>query len=92
MRKILLPVVAALSLLAPSLALAAPQTTETTIKALDATAMTITATDGTVYHLASSATFMPQARKFADLKVGSKVKLTWDKLGTLNEASQVQIE
>lgn len=85
MRKILLPLVAAASLLAPSLALAAPQTTELTIKALDAKAMTITANDGVVYHL-------PVAFKVADLKTGQKVKVTWDKMGSLNQASTVEIE
>lgn len=85
MRKILLPIVIAASLLAPSLALAAAQTIDVTIKSLDAKAMTITANDGVVYHL-------PVAFKVADLKAGQKVKVTWDKMGTLNQASKVEIE
>lgn len=85
MRKILLPLVTAMALIAPSLALAAAQTTDVTIKALDAKAMTITAGDGMVYHL-------PTAFKVADLKAGQKVKVTWDKVGSLNQASKVEIE
>jgi hypothetical protein len=85
MHKIMLPLVVVAALAAPSLALAAAQTTEITIKSLDAKAMTVTANDGVVYHL-------PTAYTVADLKAGQKVKLTWDKMGTLNQASKVDIE
>lgn len=85
MHKLMLPLVVAAAIVAPSLALAAAQTTEVTIKSLDAKAMTITASDGVVYHL-------PTAYTVADLKIGEKVKVTWDKMGTLNQASKVDLE
>jgi Cu/Ag efflux protein CusF len=85
MRKILLPLVITAALAAPSLALAAAQTTDGTIRAIDQKAMTVTLNDGEVFHL-------PPAYKVADLKAGAKVKVTWDKMGTLNQASTIVIE
>jgi Cu/Ag efflux protein CusF len=66
-------------------ATAAPSTTEGTIKALDAKAMTLTLNDGSVYDLAKSI-------KMASLKVGEKVKITWTKVGKVDEASAVVVE
>jgi hypothetical protein len=85
MRKFILPVVTAAALLAPSLAMAAVQTTEGTIKSIDAKAMTITLNNNQAYHL-------PASYRVADLKAGEKVKVTWDKMGQLNEASKVEVE
>lgn len=88
MRKFVLPLILVASLGVSSMAMAAtvaPSTTEGTIKALDAKAMTLTLTDGSVYNLA-------KAIKIASLKVGEKVKITWTKVGTLDEASAVVVE
>jgi hypothetical protein len=91
MRKYILPLVIGASLFAPTLALAAAQTTEVTIKSLDAKALTITANDGVVYHVPSIAQFVPATAQFAQLKIGEKVKVTWDKAGMLNQASKLEI-
>lgn len=88
MRKFVLPLILVASLGVSSMAMAAtvaPSTTEGTIKALDAKAMTLTLADGSVYNLA-------KAIKIASLKVGEKVKITWTKVGTLDEASAVVVE
>jgi len=82
MRKLVLPLVLIASLGASSLAMAAGQTAEGTIKAIDSKAMTLTLSDGSIYKL-------PAKFKVADLKAGEKVKVTWDKMGTANEASAV---
>ncbi|HQZ13483.1 MAG TPA: hypothetical protein PK286_11430 [Devosia sp.] len=92
MRKIILPLAIVATLLSPAIAFAAPTTTDVTIKSLDAKAMTITATDGVVYHVTPTAVYVPSTDKFAQLKAGGKLKLTWDKMGTVNEASKIQVE
>ncbi len=88
MRKFVLPMILVASLGVSSMAMAAtaaPSTTEGTIKALDAKAMTLTLNDGSVYDLAKSI-------KMASLKVGEKVKITWTKVGKVDEASAVVVE
>ena len=88
MRKLVLPLILVASLGASSMtmaATAAASTTVGTIKALDAGAMTLTLADGSVYNLA-------KAIKIASLKVGEKVKITWTKVGKLDEASAVVVE
>ena len=88
MRKFVLPMILVASLGVSSIAMAAtaaPSTTEGTIKALDAKAMTLTLADGSVYGLEKSI-------KLASLKVGEKVKITWTKVGKVDEASAVVVE
>ena len=85
MRKLVLPLILVASLGASSFAMAAVSTTEGVIKSLDAKAMTLTLNSGTVYHLA-------KAIDISKLKAGAKVKVTWDKVGTVDEASAVVIE
>jgi hypothetical protein len=84
MRKFIIPMAIA-AMLAPSLALAAVQTTEGTIRSIDAKAMTFVFSDGQTYHL-------PAGYNVASLKVGEKLKVTWDKMGALNEATLIVIE
>ena len=84
MRKLILPLVLVASFGAPSLALAAVTTTDGVIKSIDAKTMTLTLGDGSSYKL-------PAYLKLADLKAGEKVKVTWDKLGGVNEATKVEI-
>lgn len=86
MRKFVLPLILLASLGASSMAMAASASTaEGTIKALDAKAMTLTLNNGSVYGL-------PKAIKLASLKIGDKVKVTWSKVGKLDEASAVVVE
>ena len=85
MRKLLVPLAVVAALGMSSFALAAATTTQGTVKAIDSKAMTLTLSDGGVYHLASTI-------KVADIKAGAKVKITWDKVGTTNEASAVVLE
>lgn len=88
MRNFVLPLILVASLGASSMAMAAtatPTTTEGTIKALDAKAMTLTLVDGSIYNLAKTI-------KIASLKVGEKVKVTWSKVGAADEASAVVVE
>jgi maltose-binding protein MalE len=88
MRKFVLPLILVASLGVSSMAMAATAsatTTEGTIKALDAKAMTLTLNDGSVYGLAKTI-------KVASLKVGEKVKVTWSKIGKIDEASAVVAE
>ena len=85
MRKFILPLMLVAALAAPSLAMAAASTAEGTIKSLDVKAWTLVLNDGTSYTLAKTI-------KVADLKVGEKVKITWSKMGTVNEASAIVAE
>ena len=88
MRKFILPMILVASLGVSSMAMAAtatPSTTEGTIKALDSKAMTLTLNDGSVYGLAKTI-------KLAALKVGEKVKITWAKVGKVDEASAIVVE
>lgn len=61
-------------------ALAAPTDTVGTIKSIDTAAISVTLDNGTVYML-------PKTFKLADFKVGEKVKVQWDMLGTVHEAT-----
>lgn len=63
-----------------AVAMATPTDTTGTIKSIDAKAISVTLQDGTVYML-------PKAFKLADFKVGEKVKLHWDTVGTAKEAT-----
>ena len=85
MRKFVLPLIIVASLGASSMAMAAASTAEGVIKSIDAKAMTLTLDNGTVYHLAKTI-------KVASLKAGEKVKITWEKVGTANDASIVLVE
>lgn len=82
MNKFALPLVLIAAISAPSLALAAPTNTDGAIKSIDSKAMSITLDNGQAYHL-------PASFKLADLKVGEKVRVTWDRKGAANEASAV---
>ncbi len=83
MRNFALPLVLVAALSASSLAFAAtPSTVEGTIKAIDAKADTITLDNGVIYHLAKTI-------KIAEFKVGEKVKITFEKMGTDLDASAV---
>ena len=85
MRKLVLPLILVASLGASSFAMAAVSTAEGLIKSIDAKAMTLTLDGGKVYHLA-------KAIDISKLKAGAKVKITWDKVGTMDEASAVVVE
>jgi Cu/Ag efflux protein CusF len=88
MRNVVLPIIVVASLGLSSMAMAAtaaPTVTEGTIKALDSKAMTLTLSDGSLYKLAASI-------KLASLKIGEKVKVTWTRMGTIDEASVVVVE
>ena len=61
-------------------AFAAPTDTTGTIKAIDAKAYSVTLADGTVY-------LLPKTFKLADFKIGEKVKLHWDMMGTARDAT-----
>lgn len=82
MRKLALPLALAATLATASLAFAAPQTVTNTIKSLNAKAMTITLSDGTVYEL-------PAKFKISSLKIGEKVVVTWDLKGKKHIATAV---
>jgi len=83
LRNFALPLVLVAALSASSLAFAAtPSTVEGTIKAIDAKADTITLDNGAVYHLAKTI-------KIAEFKIGEKVKITFEKMGTDLDASAV---
>ena len=75
---------AALVLLIGSTSLAFAESTEGKIKEIDAKAMTITLADGMVVGL-------PGGYKVADLKVGEKVKVEWQRKDNTNEASEIAI-
>lgn len=75
---------AALVLLIGSTSLAFAESTEGKIKEIDAKAMTITLEDGMVVGL-------PGGYKVADLKVGEKVKVEWQRKDNTNEASEIAI-
>lgn len=75
---------AALVLLIGSTSLAFAESTEGKIKEIDAKAMTITLADGMVVGL-------PGGYKVADLKVGEKVKVEWQRKDNTNEASEIVI-
>ena len=68
MKKILMPVVAGLALVAATFAYAADATA--TIKAVDATARTVTLDDNKVY-------VFPASVDITKVKVGDKVKITF---------------
>lgn len=84
MRNFILPLAAAAAIGMSSMALAAPTSTQGTVKSIDPKAMTLTLSDGTMFHLASSI-------KVADIKAGAKVKVTWEKVGSNNDASAVAL-
>ena len=75
---------AALVLLIGSTSLAFAESTEVKIKEIDAKAMTITLEDGMVVGL-------PGGYKVADLKVGEKVTVEWQRKDNTNEASEIAI-
>lgn len=82
MRKILFPAVA-VALVASSFGAFAATSPDTgAIKAIDATAMTLTLADGMVFKL-------PTTVKAADLKVGEKVTVSYKVNGTVNDAETV---
>ncbi len=84
MRKQLFSIATVASMIAASMAMAAPTTTDGTIKALDMTKHSITLQDGTVYML-------PATFKDPGLKVGEKVAVIWDKKGDVKEATAVTV-
>jgi Cu/Ag efflux protein CusF len=84
MRKFVLPLILVASLGATSLAMAAGQNAQGIVKAVDAKAMTLTLGDGSIYKL-------PARFKVADLKTGEKVKLSWQKVGKVNDATSIAI-
>ncbi len=82
MRFQILPVLVAASLAMTGAAYAAATTTVGTIKAIDMTAHSITLEDGTVYML-------PSGFKDPGLKVGEKISIVWDMVGTAHDATAV---
>ena len=83
MRNLLIPVTIAASLSMTPLAFAA-QTVNGSIKALDMSAHTVTLDNGTVYYL-------PDNFKDPGLKVGEKVKISWNMQDGKHEASDLTI-
>jgi hypothetical protein len=84
MRMHLVPAAVAATLAFATLALAAPQHANGTIKNFDAKAMTLTLTDGTVYTL-------PKTFKNPGLKAGEKVTIAWDMQGKSRTVETVKI-
>lgn len=82
MKNFALPLALVAALGMSSVAFAAPQTTVGSIKSIDSPAMSLTLTDGTQIYL-------PANYKVADLKVGEKVSVVWDMMGTKHQASAV---
>jgi len=76
MRKSLIPFIVLASLGTATAALALDATG--TIKSIDQTNMTITLSDGTVYHFADTKTMQDQ---LSGVKPNDHVKLTWDMVG-----------
>jgi hypothetical protein len=85
MRSKILPLVLIASMSFGAAAFAAATETKGAIKAIDEKAMTVTLEDGTTFHL-------PAGFKFADLKVGEKIVVTWEAKGDLKEATGVKAE
>lgn len=83
MRKYLLPLLLVASLGASSVAMAASETATGTIKALDAKACTVTLDNKTVYQFAAKC-------DFSKLLVGEKVTITFEKKGTVDDASKIE--
>jgi hypothetical protein len=83
MRSYLLPALVAGGLALSGAAYAAT-TTEGVVKAFDIAKHSLTLADGSVYQL--PATFTDPG-----LKVGAKVAVVWDMMGTTHEASKVTI-
>ncbi|MGC4024997.1 MAG: DUF1344 domain-containing protein [Mesorhizobium sp.] len=81
MRKIILTA-AASCLLAGSAFAATPHHSTGTIKEIDAKAMTLTLSNGSVYSL-------PHKFKTSSLKAGEKVRVAWDQTGQKKMAESV---
>lgn len=56
-----------------------------TIKSLDSKAMTLTLSNGQIYHL-------PRNFKLASLKAGEKVKVTWSMKGKDYDATAIAVQ
>lgn len=84
MRMHLVPVAAAATIAFATLAFAAPQHANGTIKSYDAKAMSLTLTDGTTYSLNKSF-------KDPGLKAGEKVSIAWAMQGKAKTAETVKI-
>jgi hypothetical protein len=84
MRRILVSAAAAALLATSSLAFAANQTTEGTVKSYNGQQHQIVLADGTTYSV-------PASFKDPGLKAGTKVKLTWDMQNGQRMANDVAI-
>ena len=82
MRSFILPAAVIVGTALSGMAFAAGTTSTGMIKALDMTKHTLTLDNGTVYQL-------PAGYKAPGLKVGDKVSVTWDMMGTTHDASAV---
>ena len=85
MRKFALPLILVASIAASSAAMAAapiPAVTDGVIKSINAKTHMLALVDGPTFKLA-------RGIKVADLKVGEKVKITWEKLGKIDEALKI---
>jgi len=89
MRKFALPLILIASVAASSAAMAAAPmattTTEGVIKALSGRTHMLALVDGPTFKLAKGI-------KVAEFKVGEKVKVTWEKLGKIDEAIKIVAE
>jgi Cu/Ag efflux protein CusF len=83
MRSFLIPAVIAGTILATPIAFAAQQATGT-VKAIDLSAMTLTLSDGTTYHL-------PQGFKDPGIKMGEQVQVSWNMVNGQHNAAAVTI-
>lgn len=85
MRKLIVSATAAALLASGSVAFAAVKHTTGTVKTFDATAMSLVLDDGSTFGL---------SKKFKDpgIKVGEKVRVSWDMSGKDKIAEAVKIE
>lgn len=84
MRTLLVSAALAATLATSSLAFAAMQNVNGTIKTFDTKAMTLTLADGSTYAL-------PAKFKNPGLKAGEKVTISWDQVGSKKVAEAVKI-
>jgi len=85
MRISIIPVALAATLSVASLAMAAQQHAEGTVKTFDSKGMTLTLSDGATYRL-------PKGFKDPGLKAGEKVSISWDMAGKHKTAETATIE
>ena len=84
MRRLIVPALVA-AVVASSSAAFAAQTVNGTVKTINSKQMTLTLTNGALYHL-------PSGWKDPAVKKGAKVAVTFDRQKGVNNASQVKLQ